>query len=49
MTEDVMVAWYHRLDGREFGQDSKVGDRQGGLVFCNPHVHKESGMTKQLN
>ena len=20
MTEDVMVAWYHRLDGREFKQ-----------------------------
>ena len=25
-TEDVMVAWYHRLDGREFGHDPRVGD-----------------------
>ena len=29
-----MVAWYHRLDGREFGQDPRVGDGQGSLVFC---------------
>ena len=39
-TEDVMVAWYHRLDGREFGHDPRVGDGQGGLVFCYPCVHR---------
>ena len=29
-----MVAWYHRLDGCEFGQDPRVDDGQGGPVFC---------------
>ena len=27
MTEDEMVGWHHRLDGREFGQAPGVGER----------------------
>ena len=26
MTEDEMVGWHHRLNGREFGQTPGVGD-----------------------
>ena len=29
MTEDEMVGWHHRLDGRESEQASGVGDGQG--------------------
>ena len=31
MTEDEMVGWHHRLDGREFEQAPGVGDGQGSL------------------
>ena len=36
MTEDVMVGWYHRLDGDKFEQALVVGDRQGCLMCCSP-------------
>ena len=36
MTEDLMVGWHHRLDGREFVQAPGVGDGQGGLASCSP-------------
>ena len=26
MTEDEMIGWHHRLDGREFEQALRVGD-----------------------
>ena len=48
-SEDEIVGWHHRLNGREFEQDPGVGDGQGGLVCCNPWGRKESDMTKQLN
>ena len=35
-TEDEMVGWHHRLDGREFKEALGVGDGQGGLVCCSP-------------
>ena len=35
-TEDEMVGWHHRLDGREFEQDPGVGDGQGSLE-CRVH------------
>ena len=35
MTEDEMVGWQDRLDGREFEQALGVGDGQGGLVCCS--------------
>ena len=40
MTEDGMVGWHHRLNGREFEQALGVGDGQGSLVCCSPWVTK---------
>ena len=44
MTEDDMVGWHHRLNGREFQQASGVGDGQRSLVCCSPWGCKESDM-----
>ena len=41
MTEDEMVEWHCRLDGREFEQAQGVGDGQGSLVCCSPRGRKE--------
>ena len=49
MTENVMVGWHHRLDGREFEQALGVGDGQGGLACYSPWSHKELDMTEQMN
>ena len=49
MTENEMVGWHHRLNGREFEQAPGVGDGQGSLVRCHPWVRKESDMTEGLN
>ena len=46
MTEDEMVGWHHRLDGREFEQAVGIGDGQGGLVCHSPWGHKESDTTE---
>ena len=48
-TEDEMVGWYHQLNGQEFEWTLRVGDGQGGLVFCSPWSCKESDMTEWLN
>ena len=34
MTEDEMVGWHHRLNGRGFGWTLGVGDGQEDLVCC---------------
>ena len=34
MTEDEMVGWRHRLNGRELEQAD--GDGQGSLACCRP-------------
>ena len=49
MTEEEMVGWHHRLDGRESEQAPGVGDGQGGLACCSPWCHKESDTTERLN
>ena len=49
MTEDEMVGWHHRLDGREFEQALGVGDWQGSLACCSLWDCKESNTTEQLN
>jgi len=49
MTEDQMVGWHHRCDGREFEQALGVGDEQGGLECCSLWGSKESDMTERLN
>ena len=36
MTEDEMVGWHHRCNGREFEWALGVGDGQGGLACCSP-------------
>ena len=47
-TEDDMVGWHHRLDGREFEQALGVGDAQESLACYSPWGCKESDMTEQL-
>ena len=49
MTEDEMVGWYHRLNGREFEQAPGVGDGQGSLACCRPWGLKESDMSERMN
>ena len=48
-TEDEMVGWHHRLDGRESEWTPGVSDGQGGLACCNSWGCKESDMTERLN
>ena len=36
MTEDEMIGWHHRLDGREFEQAPGGSEGQGSLVCCSP-------------
>ena len=45
MTEDEMVGWHHRLNGRESEQAPGVGDGQG-RVCCSPWDYKESDTTE---
>ena len=49
MTEDEMVGWHHRLDGREFKQTLGNGDGQGGLACCDSWGHKELDTTERLS
>ena len=46
MTEDEMVGWHHQLDGHEFQQALRVGDRQGSLACCSPWSCKQSDSTE---
>ena len=46
MTEDEMVGWHHRLDGRESEQAPGVVERQRSLVCCSPWGCKESDTTE---
>ena len=49
MTEDEMVGWHHRLNGREFQQAPGVDDGQGSLVCCSPWGRKKSDTMERLN
>ena len=49
MTEDEMVGWHHRLNGKGFEQAPGVGDGQGGLVCCSPWGRKELDTTGRLS
>ena len=49
MTEDEMVGWHHRLDGREFEEALWVGDGQGSPTCCSPWGHRESDVTERRN
>ena len=48
-TEDEMVGWHHRLNGRDFEQAPGVGDGQGSLVCYSPWSQKESDTTEWLD
>ena len=48
MTEDKMVGWHHRLNGRDFEQTLGDNEGQGSLEYCRPWGHKESYMTERL-
>ena len=45
VTEDEMVGWHHRLNGREFEQTLGVGEGQGSLVCCSLSGRKEFNTT----
>ena len=45
MTEDKMVGWHHRLDGRESEQTPGNSEGQGSLACYSPRGHKESDTT----
>ena len=45
-TEDEMVGWHHRLDGREFECTEGVDDGQRGLACCSSWGCKESDTTE---
>ena len=47
--EDEMAGWHHWHDGRESEWTQGVGDRQGGLAYCDSWGRKESDMTERLN
>ena len=49
MSEDEMVGWHHRLDGRESEWTPGVGDGQGGLACCSSWGCKETDTSEQLN
>ena len=46
MTEDEMAGWHHWLNGHEFEQTPRLGERQGNLACCSPWGHKESDITE---
>ena len=48
MTEDVVVGWHHWLNGQEFEQALRDGEKQGSLVCCTPWSRKESDTTEWL-
>ena len=49
MTEEEMVGWHHRHNGREFHQAPGVGDGQGSRACCSPWCRKESDTIELLN
>ena len=48
-TEDEMVGWHHRLNGREFEQTLGDSEEWGSLACCSPRGRKESDVTERLN
>ena len=49
VTEDKIVGWHYQLNWHGFGWTLRVGDGQGGLVYCGSWGCKESDMTERLN
>ena len=49
VTEDEMVGWLHRFNGRESEQTLGGGEGQGSLERCRLQGHKESDTAERLN
>ena len=49
MTEDEIVGWHHRLNGREFERTPGVGDGLGSQACYSHGVTKESETAERLN
>ena len=49
MTEDKIIGWHHRLNGRGFRWTPGVGDGQGGLACCGSWSRTESDTTERRN
>ena len=49
VTENEMVGWYHRLNGREFVQTLECIEGQGSLVCCSPWGHKKLNTAEWLD
>ena len=45
VTEDEMVGWHHRFNGRESEQTLGDGEEQGSLERCSLWGHKESDVS----
>ena len=41
-TEDEMIGWHHRLNGRDFEQTQGDSEGQGSLACCSPQGHKDT-------
>ena len=48
MTEDELVVWHHRFNGREFECTLGGSEGQGSLVCCSLWDHKELDTTERL-
>ena len=46
MTEDDMVGWHQRLNGRKFEKAPGDGDGPGSLACCSPWGGKELDMNE---
>ena len=49
VTEDEMLGWHHRFNGREFEQTLGDGEGQGSLVCCSAWGSKVSDTTERLD
>ena len=49
VSEDELVGWHQRLNGREFEQAPEDSEGQGSLACCSPWGRKELDMTYWLN
>ena len=49
VTDDKMVGWHHRLNGRGLGGTPGAGDGQGDLACCSSWGRKELDTTEWLN
>ena len=49
MTEDEMVGWHHRCNGREFEQTPGDSKGQESMECCSPRGRKKLDVTERLD